>query len=531
MIKISTLLVSLLLTSSAIAQVPVLFKDINPNDGYSKPRDVTVFGSNFYFLANDGTTDFELWKSDGTPSGTFLLKDINPLGGQNGSRPLFVFNGNMYFNADDGVHREELWKSDGTSAGTVLLKDISTAASSSPYGFTNYNNELYFYAYEGMGYYLYKSDGTTSGTINTGVTAGGAHPIVFNNELYFTSLGRALWKTDGFTNQAVTAKSINVDNSIAVGGPGEMIIYNNALYFTANDATINYNSELWKTDGTDLGTVKVSEINPAASSNPKEYFVFNSFLYFIADNGTDGIELWMTDGTDVGTVMVKDINPGGNANPTGFVIYNNEFYFSADDGIHGDELWKSDGTSAGTIMLMDINASGDSWPLADKEYNGIEYNGFLYFCADDGINGGELWKTDGTLSGTTMVNDTSPGSDGIFPSQLFTFGSDLFFTAYGDYGKELWTLNTPTSVMSAEVVSATNVYPNPAQEFITIEFPEGVLMTNAVFINQMSQVVKEVKLNAAETVTLDLADLHAGMYMVTFSDAQGNTLIKKVIKK
>src|SRR5213596_656303 len=100
--------------------------------------------------ANDGGGGIELWKTDGTANGKSLVKDIN-LGAGNsfpGGSGLFpsefvFFNGAWFFSADDGMSGTELWKSDGTPGGTVQVKDInstSSGASSSPRGFTVFNN-------------------------------------------------------------------------------------------------------------------------------------------------------------------------------------------------------------------------------------------------------------------------------------------------------------------------------------------------------------------------------------------------------
>lgn len=107
-------------------------------------------------------------------------------------------------------------------------------------------------------------------------------------------------------------------------------------------------------------------------------------------------------------------------------------YFATNNGLNGTELWKSDGTAAGTVMVKDINSgTGHSLPK-----NLINVNGTLYFTADDGTNGYELWKTDGTVAGTVKVINN------INLTNLTLINNLLFFTTNDSaYGYELWALD------------------------------------------------------------------------------------------
>lgn len=69
--------------------------------------------------------------------------------------------------------------------------------------------------------------------------------------------------------------------------------------------------------------------------------------------------MWTCDGTAVGTSILKDINPGINSAfnpnlPPHFTFFNNKMFFVANDGVTGFELWSTDGTSAGTSLFKDI---------------------------------------------------------------------------------------------------------------------------------------------------------------------------------
>jgi ELWxxDGT repeat protein len=134
-------------------------------------------------------------------------------------------------------------------------------------------------------------------------------------------------------------------------------------------------------------------------------------------------------------ILVKDIEPGGPAYPEWFTPVAGTLFFSAEDGTTGSELWKSDGTADGTVLVKDI------WPGEYPSNLGwlTPVGGTLFFVADDGTTGSELWKSDGTADGTVLVKDIGPGSEGSYPEFLTPLGGTLFFQAWEQAtGHELW---------------------------------------------------------------------------------------------
>jgi ELWxxDGT repeat protein len=153
------------------------------------------------------------------------------------------------------------------------------------------------------------------------------------------------------------------------------------LFFTTRS------SGLWKSDGTEAGTVLVKAIAPSSLTD------VGGVLFFIGNDGINGEELWKSDGTEAGTVLVKAINAGsGSSSPTSLTNVGGVLFFSANDGINGRELWKSDGTAAGTVLVADIANPGGSSPG-----NLTDVNGRLFFSATDDTHGQELWFLDPAL--------------------------------------------------------------------------------------------------------------------------------------
>ncbi|MCE9668162.1 hypothetical protein LY474_10085 [Myxococcus stipitatus] len=133
--------------------------------------------------------------------------------------------------------------------------------------------------------------------------------------------------------------------------------------------------------------------------------------------------------------------------PEGLVGHDGRVFFSADDGERGRELWMSPGESGCVSLVKDIRAGV---PGSVPRFL-TPMGKWVYFVADDGVHGPELWRTDGTTVGTTLVRDVLPGALGSAPRGLTPVGDWLYFTAEdGGHGRELWrTDGTPEGTVLA----------------------------------------------------------------------------------
>ena len=425
-----------------------IHQGFTPNYG-SAPAYFAEMNGIAYFVASTSLTGDELWRSDGTAAGTWLVFDIysggfssfnvNPLS-------LVTVGNTLFFTADDGQYGRELWKSDGTAAGTSLVKDLIPGKESTYlYNLTAVNGMLYFScSTDSEGSELWRSDGTESGTymvkdINPGPNdADPQNFIAYNGSLFFTAKnatnGTELWKSNGTELGTTMVKDIEPGIGSGAYFPFEemeMTVSNNKLFFKAG---IGLDIELYVTTGFSFTTHRVKDINPGlSSSNIKELTDVNGTLYFSAETPTGGAELWKSDGTSLGTVLVEDIFPG-NANhsyPEGLTAAGSILYFTAIGSVgEGRELWRSLGTAANTYRVKDIYPGPTSPEISDMTYR----QGVVYFIANDGVNGRELWRTTGGNGTTYMVKDINGIADAsiyapFLGAQLTLINNTLFFGA------------------------------------------------------------------------------------------------------
>jgi ELWxxDGT repeat protein len=192
-----------------------------------------------YIFSSNGTS-YALWRSDGTPAGTFLLHSFSA-----SAAPLNVIGDTLYFNAsENGMFAS--WQTDGTVAGTKTIGALLNAP------LVSYKNALYFFDNSGS---LDRTDGTAQGTMAV------VNPLPLN-----------------------------------LSTPRDLTVARDWMFFAAdyrNSSAGDYRGvELWVSDGTNGGTHLVADIAAGADrSDPANFTLVGTTLYFTATTRF-GTELW-----------------------------------------------------------------------------------------------------------------------------------------------------------------------------------------------------------------------------------------------
>lgn len=436
---------------------------------------VGVAGDTVFVGADDGRHGYELWRADGTSPTASLVKDT--ISGRDGPawiHALATVGDALWFVAPGADGTPRLWRSDGTEAGTVPIASIDGSAARFV---ATVGGVQYFLVDEGAGQALWRSDGTADGTrrvrrlrpSDAGVEVGGA--AVAEGSLYFTIDRSSLWRSDGTRDGTVRLAAVPAGDAhrwlTILASVGDTSYY--AIQSDSGD-------QLWRSDGTDEGTFRLDPepggryITDAAVMDDRLFYAFDGRLWRTdgtlagtapTDVGLDvdqiaahddvltlwaGGEPWRSDGTAAGTVVASDeaaawvelmtdtgpltnpwlLLPGDQFQYDGSVAADDTLYLDADDGVHGYELWRSDGTSEGTTLVRDIRP-GPKGAFAPGRVGSLAaIGGRAYFVADDGVHGHELWRSDGTPEGTTLVRDVRAGPASS-TAHLTVAGDRLYF--------------------------------------------------------------------------------------------------------
>ena len=285
-----------------------------------------------------------------------------------------------YFIARDGTDYDaKLWRTDGTTAGTTLVRRLlnnRSSGSKEVVAALKSGALLYYRVGDFLGAALFRSDGTPEGT-------------------YLLA--------DGVTDMADV---------------------NGTLYFSTGTNTTNAANALYKTSGSQIGTVKVKSF---AGGGPVSLVNAGGTLFFSSDDGSNGRELWKSDGTDTGTVMVRNIVQGsGSSKPTNLTSFGGRLAFVPET--FPNQLWVSDGTEAGTTMLVDFAAvqNANTYPMHLADVNGT----LIIFVGGGNYSNLKIYKSNGT-AGTTVIADGGPFGLGLPTSKddVTVVGDTLYFIA------------------------------------------------------------------------------------------------------
>lgn len=417
-----------------------LLKDIVTSNASSHPRSMVKVDSKQFFVASGIDNRTELWVTNGTTEGTTLIEGVILDSSPYAVNELCALGDKVIFKAVSTTNSSigfEPWVSDGTTEGTKLLKDINSGQFSSfAGGFLKIGNKVIFTAVNQIyGLELWVTDGTPDGTtllkdINPNGNSDIYTQTVIGDKCFFMTFspgyGRELWVTDGLPEGTFMVKDINLGNADSF--PQFFTPVGNKLFFAAS---FNGDNRLCVSDGTELGTTVL--YNSQTPIYPQAFVEFNGKVLFSGANNERDRELWISDGTYEGTNLVKNISSTGSSFPESLTKSGSNVLFMASDGVNGKELWRTDGTEVGTYVVKDINPnSTGSNDLTFPDFfkrQFISINSILYFLANSGSEGFELWKSDGTSGGTSLVKDFKSGSASATYSMFTSFGSSLYFMA------------------------------------------------------------------------------------------------------
>lgn len=481
-----------------------LIADINQVSQGSRPTSLVAFDDAYYYRAATGPESDGLWRFDPTSKTSELVRDDLEISNEG----LTVVNDAMYFRAtvrsEDGASNREFWKSDGTPEGTrsiekstsfekfliqaetfdpsIWIQDWSlidfapvieqlSLDSTSVDGPYNLAGKIIFALNDPQfgGKELWRTDGTVEGTqkFASGIDFIGRERAVAGDKLYFNSeteaTGFELWVTDG------TERGTHLVRDITPGSEG----HGAANLHAAPDGTLLFRSDtpqagavLWRTDGTELGTVPIADLaSQQGEGFPTIYWNVGDFALFRAWTAETGIELWSLDASTGDTTLLADTVAGpehGGFQPIGNSASGLMFL---SDGY----LWSSDGTVSGTTRVTDFRFGSAG--------RGVPYDDWFAFSAS--LSGGdnlELWLTDGRPEGTFMI-DVVPGSERSRPGGFIEIGNELYFHAQYGTGRELYV--TDGTSPGTRVLPSSGASTEDSDVRTVAQLPNGKIIVQA----------------------------------------------------
>lgn len=289
--------------------------------------------------------------------------------------------------------------------------------------------------------------------------------VEFSGLLYFAvnfeDGRRALWKSDGTEAGTVEVKAFPPLPSFSFDRLGGLSPAGDKLFFLASEAATG--NELWVTDGTSGGTRRVADLTPGAEGSFLSHLtgLGNTLVFFRWLPGSpSSYELWRSDGSTAGTERLLALSPGTSVSFQELRLGNTLLFFVSDPA-RGVELWKTDGTAAGTGRIRRLDA-GEAFVFDVRTQGGTGF----FTLLDEG-NLTEVWKTDGTPGGTQRQRTFGPGA---FPRLLNSIGAHLYLALTDQVTQRmhLYRMRVDGSGVREYVVTLPNPYANLADAFPSV---------------------------------------------------------------
>lgn len=480
----------------------------------------TNLNNQLYFVKQNNY-DYDLYVTDGTVPNTRILKNVTQI------LNLVTFDNHVYFSYRDDNNGVEVWKTDGTVSGTIRV-GILGGSGIAAHNFVVAGNKLFFASGSTdvpflNRLYVINAGSDTISLLNANlkdvesITKYNDKVVLHGTELETTSITRELYISDG--TQAGTYLLKDIKPGIAGSDPNYFVFFQNKMYFSAEDGTSG--REIWVTDGTSAGTMLFKDLNPGLGDGINELSagIYNGKMYFKGNN-----KLWSTDGTVSGTNLFMDIEISASNN---FVVVNNKLLFLSSDFPSGSELWSTDGTVANTNRILEINPGTGSATYVLMQSNAI-CTDQLFFNADNGGYNIEPWVTDGTASGTHLIEDLNPAGASVdYETEYKFLNGNIYFSVKSNTGNQLYVMESCAN-LGIETVQKMSfkVYPNPTKNILNIETTTDIAKVE--IYNTLGQLVNSVAGNKKE---LDLSALNNGIYFLNIITADNQKSVQRIIKE
>ncbi len=500
-----------LFVTEGIAGETSVLDVVIPGSTSSYPASLTVYGDTLYFVAvtnnvnNNATGAKSIYKTDGTVGGTFEFEVLDNM--YMGSFTtdyveLDTIGGKLLFYDFDGVATDIFAYNESSKSLLTSFNNNNTTASFRRLQFQfNSGDTSYFYTSKDNSAYYGKTAGNA-------VVQSPVDNNPFINPLKYAILNSAFIYSDDIAEELVhitfggTKTTLRDLSSALSYSADDFTVLGNTVFFTSADDSEGV--QLWKTDGTAVNTVRVTsnDIETSRNGRPTDFFVLKDSLFFSAYDGTN----------------VNVYQSGGSSSNTSMTIAGDSI-LSDNSDVLGDYLYFNKGTN---FIDQLLKTDGDTIMPVDTVEERISYittsGNHLFFVSNTSNEGTELWVSDGSNSGTQVMDLYTGGSFSSSPDQLMDINGTLYFRALDpDEGsKGLWksdgTMGGTEVVFSDVIGDIDNLTAIGPYIFFSVD--DAIIGTEVKVYNTMNGSVASIDAQDGDSNPVSLAEFNGSLYYV-----------------